>query len=385
MLATRRRPLAVGVALVASLALASAPAQAQFETTAPAISLEIGTSVRSAAMAGAGAAVLWGEPDPWSNPATLSSLRGVSWVQGHANLNPSLSHDIVFDSQQLLIGGAGIGVSSMGQPFSGLGHARFEVPLTIDTGFGPESFSLFEKTESFGVGISPLRLLDALRASSGSSQARLTDVGEFAVGYQTERTEGGLDPGFAADFPETYDWGVSGRLALGRLAWPEAPFRLDVAAAYSDLNHVHGSSDSPSGFRRAGVAIHGSPKPPAERASTPASQPWWRSADVPEFSATLAYDHDLRAFGTDANIDRVGFEAEMLDLLALRVGYLSDPDGQIHGATYGGGVTLPIGPWGSVSYQLASEPLVEGVDRRFRQGFSVWLDPARIWADTQRR
>jgi hypothetical protein len=77
----------------------------------------------------------------------------------------------------------------------------------------------------------------------------------------------------------------------------------------------------------------------------------------------------------------------VLRLLALRVGYVSDPDnpsGSIEGMTYGGGVTLPIGPWGSVGYLLASTPpFTSGTDRLFRQGWSLWLDPSRIWEDVR--
>lgn len=385
-----RRIGAETLAVVASLALSSAPVRAQFVPFSP-ITLDIGTSIRSAAMAGAGAAVLWGEPDAWGNPATLSGLRGVSWVQGHSNLSPSFSNDLVFDSQQVLIGGAGIGASVMGQPFSGVGKARWDSgPITIGLPVGSETFSIFEKTESFALGISPLRLLDALRTSDGSGHARLSDVGEISVGYQTERTSGGFDTdssGQTFDFGESYDWGLSGRLALGRLLWPEAAFQLDLAAADASLNNKRESpgslSGTPTRFRKTGVALHGSPRPPAERTSPPPTLPWWRPADVPEFSATLAYDHDLRrdAAGTASAIDRAGLEAEVLRLLALRVGYVSDPRADIHAVSYGGGVTLPVGPWGSAGYQLAIEPLREGLKPRFRQGWSVWLDPARIWSD----
>jgi hypothetical protein len=48
--------------------------------------------------------------------------------------------------------------------------------------------------------------------------------------------------------------------------------------------------------------------------------------------------------------------------------------------TYGGGVTLPVGPWGSVGYQLASVPRGEDVDPQVRQGWSVCLDPTRFWS-----
>jgi hypothetical protein len=389
----------IGAASLVLLACTGAPARAQiiFESVPPPITLDIATSIRSAAMAGAGAAVLWGEPDVWANPATLAGLRGVSWVQGHTNLNPSFSNHIVFDSQQLLIGGAGIGMSLMGQPFAGLGKARFDSgPITLGgTPVDPLTFSLFEETRSFGLAISPLRLLDALRAEHDPDRVRLTDVGELAVGYQTERTHGGLEPsllGGTFEEGESDDWGVSGRLALGRMWWPAAPFRLDLAAAYSDLNQVLESGGSfagtPTRFRRGAVALHAAARPPAERASPPASPPWWRPAEAPGFTATLAYDHDLRteiAFDREDEVDHVGLEAELLQLLALRVGYVSDRERDIHAVAYGGGVTLPVGPWGRAGYQYASEPLAEGLKPRVRQGFFVWVDPARIWSDTQRR
>ena len=379
-----------GYGLLAAFMMVTAPARAQiiFEDP-PSLTLGIGTSIRSAAMAGAGSAMFWGEPDVWANPATLSGLRGVSWLQGHSQLNPSFDDDVVFDTQQVLFGGAGIGVSVMGQPFSGIGNARFESgPITIDTGSGIETFTLFEQTESFALGISPLRVVDALRASAGSDHARLTDVGEIAVGYQTERTEAGIEGFFPFDAGRTVDWGVNGRLALGRLLWPEVPLHLDFAAAYSELNRARESGGSPDGLRRVGFALHGSPRSPAERASPPASLPWWRPASVPEFSATLAYDRDERldtSGGIESSADRVGLEAEVFRLLALRVGYVSDPVADIHAVAYGGGVTLPVGPWGNVGYQLAYEPLSEDLKPRFRQGWSVWLDPARIWSDAQRR
>lgn len=391
--------LELAASILATLALSFATARAQviFEPAPPPITLDIETSIRSAAMAGAGAAVFWGEPDVWANPATLAGLRGVSWVQGHTNLSPSFSNDIVFDSQQLLIGGAGVGASLMGQPFTGLGKARFDSgPITLGgTPVDPQTFSLFEETQSFGLAISPLRLLDALRADRDPDHARLTDVGELAFGYQTERTHAGFEPSLSGGTfgeGESDDWGVSGRLALGRLWWPAAPLRLDLAAAYSDLNQVKESGGSfagpPTRFRRGAVALHAAERPPAERASPPASSPWWWPAGVPRFTATLAYDHDLRtelAFDRESEVDHVGLEAELLQLLALRVGYLSDPERNIRAVAYGGGVTLPVGPWGRAGYQYASEPLAEGLKPRFRQGFFVWVDPARIWSDTQRR
>jgi len=66
-------------------------------------------------------------------------------------------------------------------------------------------------------------------------------------------------------------------------------------------------------------------------------------------------------------------------LLALRVGYLTAPFADVEGWSYGGGVTLPVGPWGSVGYQFASVPTMDDFDRPLRQGWTVWLDPTRFF------
>src|SRR5215831_15800569 len=98
-----------------AIALAAAPARAQFAAPPPA-SLGIDTSIRAAAMGGAGAAVGWGEPDAWANPATLAGVHGLYWVAGRTVLLPSLSDEIVLSSQRLLLGYAGLGISLMGRP-----------------------------------------------------------------------------------------------------------------------------------------------------------------------------------------------------------------------------------------------------------------------------
>jgi hypothetical protein len=104
---------------------------------------------------------------------------------------------------------------------------------------------------------------------------------------------------------------------------------------------------------------------------------------VPELSIGLAYDHERRhdePFPTEAvEVDHYGFEANVFRLLALRVGYVSDRAGDVEGWSYGGGLSVPFGPWGSVGYQLASVPAADDLDRPLRQGWAVWLDPTQFW------
>ena len=376
------------LAVLLALALA-APARAQFFTPPPA-SLLIDTSIRSAAMGGASAAVMWGEPGVWANPATLAGVRGVGWVTGHTHVLPGIEDEVVFGSQRLLIGGGGIGLSLMGQPISGLGKARLEYPTVVPP-FNTLGDKVYDLTEGWAVGLSPLRLIQDVRKLAKMPPRSLTTYGDVTFGYAGKKSRADAGPVFSFDEASTYDWGVAGRLALARWWGADAPFRLDLSGAYSQLNQLESVSENSGSttiqIDRTGFALRLSPAPPSDRSSSPPSLPWWRPGDIPTLAFGLAYDHDQRRFepiGTnESGIDHYGFEANVLRLLALRVGYLSDPDSEIEGMSYGGGVTLPIGPWGSAGYQLASVPMPDGVDRQFRQGWSLWLDPTRIWEDVR--
>jgi len=363
-------------------------ARAQYYAPPP-TSLIIDTSIRSAAMGGAGAAVFWGEPGVWANPATLAGVHGIGWVAGRTHLLPGIEDEIVFSSQRLLIGAGGLGFSLMGQPISGLGKAKLEYP-PIALPLGGEGDTPYDLSEGWGVGVSPLRLLETL-SSLGKAPRSFTSYGDIVVGYQSKASKAFIDPSFQLDEAGTYDWGVGGRLSLAHLWGADATYRLDLSGAYSQINVLKTdfavTNAAADQIDRTGFALHLSPAPPSERSASPPSLPWWRPGDVPELSIGLAYDHDVtheepyELYGS--TLDHYGFEANIFRLLALRVGYLSDPDNAVEGVTYGGGLTLPIGPWGSVGYQLASVPFVEGEDRRFRQGWSVWVDPSRIWSDSR--
>src|SRR5204862_4070443 len=89
-------------------------------------SQDIDTSIRAAGMGGAGAAVWWGEPGVWGNPAQLGGMRGIRWQEGRTRLVPQVVPDLWFKSQRLLFGGGGLGFSVMGDPIDGLGRTRLD-------------------------------------------------------------------------------------------------------------------------------------------------------------------------------------------------------------------------------------------------------------------
>jgi hypothetical protein len=390
-----RRPLAV----VLALAAAAGPARAQLYLPPPPSTLAE-TSIRAAAMGGAGGAVMWGEPAVWANPATLSGVNGIGWVTGHTEgqgwvpgiLPPRRGvQELDFSSQRLLIGGGGLAFSLMGKPISGLGKAEFDPNDLFVPPIGP-TITVSERTEGWGVGVSPLRLIESIRKIAKMSPSSLTSYGDVAFGYQAKDSKAIADPdilGFGFDEAGTYDWGASGRLALARWWGPDAPFRLDLSGAYSQLNVIkskwNDSGATTQQIDRFGTALHLSPAPPSQRSASPPSLPWWRPGDVPELSVGLAYDHehhhDEPVGFQGFDVDHYGFETNVFQLLALRVGFVSDPEEQLEGWTYGGGISVPIGPWGSVGYQLASVPTSADADRPLRQGWSVWLDPTRFFTD----
>jgi len=372
-----------------TLAAAAGPSRAQFYLPPP-LSTLLNTSIRSAAMGYAGSAVTWGEPDVWANPATLAGVNGLGWVAGHTKVAPELSQDLVFTSQRLLVGGGGVGFSFMGEPITGLGKSRYQFPA-IALPLGGSGDTPYDQTQGWGVGVSPLRLIETVRKLGKLPPRSLTRYGDVQVGYQAKFSTAHFDSDTEFEEASTYDWGVGGRLALARW-WGgvDVPYRLDLSGAYSQVNVLQSQSKdsgaSTEQLDRFGVALRLAAAPPSERSASPPSMPWWRPGDVPQLAMGLAYDHDRRhvlPYGTSvSSIDHYGFEATLYRLLSLRVGYLSDSASEIEGMTYGGGLTLPIGPWASVGYQLASVPMPADLDRQFRQGWSVWLDPARVWSDT---
>src|SRR5262249_20823771 len=158
-------------------------------------------------------------------------------VAGYTHILPDLFEHVEFSSQRMMFGGDGVGVSLMGQPISGLGKARLDLgPLELP--FAGPPGSPFEETKGWGVALSPLRLFDALHRADQPNAHPLTDRGEIAFGYQSKNTRGGIQESSETfDVADTYDWGVTGRLALARWWGPDAPFRLDLSGAWSELNH----------------------------------------------------------------------------------------------------------------------------------------------------
>ena len=356
------------------------------------------TSIRAAGMGGASVAVTWGEPAPWGNPALLAETRGIAWLAGSTKVIPEISEDITFKSSRFLIGGEGIGFSIMGEPISGLGETRLSYGFSegTDPGGNPTgSFESYEEIEGWGVGVSPLQLLDAFRLNRDHDASRFSQRADVSFGYQHKSTEISQVAGSSAR-AENFDWGVQARVAILPGDHEGREPRLELGGGYAMLNADENSlfdfgptaGTAPSTqIQRTGFALHASL--PLSQSGDEGAGPWgWWFATVPRaLDVGLAYDREALSAGggADRDVERVGFEATLMGILAGRLGHVDDPYNNISGMTYGVGVHLPLGPWASLGYDWASVPVASdsGLDPLGRHGFAAWLHPIVLWRSTR--
>jgi len=359
-------------------------------------SQDIETSIRAAGMGGAGAAVWWGEPGVWGNPAQLGEVRGVRWQEGSTRLVPELLTDAWLRSKRLLLGGGGLGFSIMGDPIDGLGRTRLDRGSSQGTDPFGNPISLpqgHELIEAWGAGISILSAVDAFSVLSGHPRD-LERNGELSFGYQRKHTRVALAPASTAE-ADGVDWGVLGRISPLKWGTEDAALDLDLAVGFSILNANNAqfffASDDvtvpASRIRREGLSVH---------AAVPA--PWTRRQGagpgdaflaLPElFAVGLAFDREritAGGFGPGYDVDRFGLEVTLLGILDGRIGRVTDRLGDIEGNTYGFGIAIPVRSWGAVRYDHARTPVAKdsGLDDTRRNGWSVWLDPVGIWRDAR--
>jgi hypothetical protein len=363
-------------------------------------SMDIDTSIRAAGMGGAGVAVWWGEPGVWGNPASLSTVQGIGWLDGRTKLVPNLDPDIRLDSQRLLLGGGGLGVALTGAPIDGLGKLRLDYGMSEGTdpfGNPTGTFDSFEQVDAWGIGVSPLRVLDAVRHLRRGGEPPAERPFDIAFGFQRKRTQIALAPIALVGVAQATcdDWGASARLSLLPDRSPSAPAHLEISGGFAMLNandaqFVFANEDvavPPSRIRRMGFAVHSAlPSPWSGGVDTPVRL---LVAEVHLLELGFAYDtehitagNDVPPFGSPPyDVTRFGIEATLFGVLTGRLGHFHDPSTGVDDVTHGFGVRLPIGPWASVAYDRAFVPQPLGLGDRDRKGWSAWVDPLRIVSD----
>ena len=353
---------------------------------------DVDTSVRASGMGGATTAVTWGEPGAWGNPAALAGTQGVAWLMGTSALQPGSSPDIRFTSHRFVVGGAGLGMSFMGPPLGvGSTHLSYGRQQGTDPSGNPAgTFEAFEEVESWGIGVSPVQLIDAwrgCRGGSGSPWARRLDL---RFGWQWKDTELRFLPGpDGSSRAGNQDWGLQAR--VGIVPGDRAGRRpsLDLAFGHAVLNADEDSrfvffdgSEAPSSLhRRTGLALHAVLPWPGAGPGGVEPWGWWFATVSRAVELGFAYDRSVSSApggGEESAAEGVGFEAALMRVLFVRLGHVEDRAGGVDGFSFGLGAHVPVGRWGQVGYDWAREPMAAGSDPRQRHGVSVWLHPLAV-------
>jgi hypothetical protein len=353
---------------------------------------DIDTSIRAAGMGGATTAVGWGEPGVWGNPAALANVRGIAWLEGTTRLLPEIDPEIRFKTRRFLLGAAGVGVSVMGEPVDGVGHTRLEFQTIGTDPFGnPTIMDLTSEIDGWGVAVSPIQLVDAIRARNAADAPALAPRFDVSAGYHHKHTRHTLFSGTTAE-ADNHDWGVLARVGLVA-GESERSTRFEISAGFAELNGDENSRFVFPGFGDAGPSTHIRRTGAAVRVllpigdGAPDARPWaWPGALPSAVGVGVAYDRDERenpSTGLVNDLDHWGFEATLMDVLFARVGYLDDPASDVHDLTAGAGLHLPVGPWATVGYDWAHHPSVPGMKNMNRHGWSVWLHPDAFWRGSQ--
>jgi hypothetical protein len=375
------------------------PSAAFGQSGSGAISTFLDPSIAASGMGRSAVAVFWGDdPDDWANPALLGYHRGVRYTYGRTQLVPTLADDVFFTSDRLVLGIGGIGVSIAGKPVDGLGGYRLDYGLseaTDENGNVIGEFSSFEEVRQIGVGISVFRALENFIGSNGGEPPDISRYLDLSIGHAWKDIVVDLAPASVtldqiAGRGETTE---KDRGALLRLT----PFgadrkgaerlsrvRLDLAGGFSQRNYSdktisfidESQSDPIWEERLVGASARLALRLPGGKDGV------WKIL-TPEIGLGAAwdqaryYDGNVRVGG--ATINRTGQEITILGLFSLRHGFVDDESGDVQDDTWGVGAALQYRGMFGARYDWAQVPQASFLDDVTRNGFSVFIDPYRMW------
>lgn len=342
-----------------------------------AVSMMFEQSIRTAGMGGAGVAVPWGVTSAWGNPATLGYAQGWGWDETRTQLVPGLASDIFLRSQRMTAGFGGVGVSWSGQP-GGVGGLR------LDYGDG-----VFERVQSWGVGVSAATLADRFAKRTGErSLARYGDVA-FGENFKDCTVDFSSVIFGSKARAKNHDWGVLARVSPSAFLrhGRDGVWDADVAFGHSVLNAGDEKFDfldeeeatPPSRIRRTGFAATASLAQPTAMHAAFEHFPIL-SALGPLVRLTVSFDHEAIVTGRGYDVDRSGQELSLLGVVDLRHGHVKDLEGEIVDDTRGIGFCLPLGKIAAFRWDYAEVPQARdsGLPNVTRRSWSMWVNPAEI-------
>jgi hypothetical protein len=352
-------------------------------------SLGIDPSVRSLGRGGASAAVFWDGGSEWVNPALLGYRKGLSFTWDRNELLPDFAGDIVLSSRRVSLGLWGVGFSAAGQPIDVLGGTDLDWrEESTDAAGNVISYRGYEHIRAWSLGVSAATLVDQVASMTGRHSS-LADWADVAFGVSRKRVAMALYPPevFVAN---TNDLGVLARVSpLDTRRVPGShggrTHRLDLSFAHSVLNANDAMIDfgffgpqPTSRLKRNGGAAGWTMRAAPEALQAGARLRRIVGPDDALLRVLVAFDHEhVSAGDNEANaydVNRLGAEAALGRVAALRLGHVSDKEGEIDGIAWGFGLGAPLGPLAELAYDFASTPQATGLDHRESHSVTLRLD-----------
>ncbi len=383
---------------------------------AGAINMSFNTSARFDAMGGAGVAAPWGtDTNHWANPALLAFRPGLNYLKFRSELAAGLADDIVITNEELTLGNYGVTFLLARGPVEGnyldLGTQRGTDENGVPTG----TFNPHMQTESWGVGVDVVRLLDHMHNHGDKSWSRYAT---FALGFTRHSFEDELAPDNALQ--DRIGGSASGTSSDKGFVLRVTPVRIDDPAGWnnngfigltagaafgyslkSDTDEfiVHVDSDQGDPFPRAyvkGWSVHLSlplapnfrdrPTTGLERLITHAIDPFFSFTFSEQLiepgylwdpdQGSYIYEHDTSGVRKESGD---GWEIGVANIFFLRRGHVEAEYGQIDGNTAGWGINLQAGKMGGFRYDHARVPQATGLPDVTRDGWSIWVCPREIF------
>ena len=382
---------------------------------AGAINMSFNTSARFEAMGSAGVGAPWGtDTNHWANPALLAFRPGVNYLKFRSELAAGLADDIVITNEELTLGNYGVTFLLARGPVDG-NFLDMGTQIGTDENGNPTAvFQAYMQSESWGLGIDVVRVLDRLLKHGDKSWSRYATLaagftkhsfkGQLAPDNALQDASGGsatgssTDKGFVLratpllnDAPDGWhDNGFVG-LTVGAAFGYSIKSDTDefIVRVYADQNDpfprafirgwsVHLALPLAPNFRDR--SVHG-----LERLITEAIDPFFSftySSQLIEpgyvWNADLGdyvYERDTSDLQDE---EGHGWELGVANIFYLRRGHLTVDYGDIDGDTAGWGINLQAGDMGGFRFDHARVPQALGLPNVTRDGWSVWICPLAI-------
>jgi hypothetical protein len=322
-----------------------------------------------------------------------------------------LAEGVYFTTDRVALGQWGIGMFMVDSPIGGLGRARLDYGTWTATGTGGEvigTYDSYEDMSAWGVGINLLEATENVLRLTGHKPPRMSRFAEISVGMTRKEAYVFLAPATAMT-PEASgdvtanDRGLSIRLTpynsisepgllpgVDRILDPLGGIRVDLAYGHSEhsygketISFVSPDESAPvAKVSRKGWAVHcalGLPEPLATALEDNGLGIVGRTL-TPLFALGMAWDQNEQVWpGGDRPVEGSGWEFTVGNIYTIRGGRIDDPDGKIHGDTWGWGIGLNIGGLGGFRYDSATEPKAEDLGNEERSGYVLFVDPVGVY------